>query len=82
MTTIFFILFLILLFFISFFISSAITKKGKIGINLSLVKCPKCGVQFSAVRVPKNMRQLLWGGGTCQNCGCETDKWGNEIKKK
>jgi hypothetical protein len=55
-------------------------KKGKWGINIKQSKCPKCGELFPRVRAPSSIRQAMWGGSTCNSCGCETDKWGNEIK--
>jgi hypothetical protein len=56
-------------------------KKGKFGINLSLPNCPKCDEKVPAFRSPTSTKQALWGGWTCLNCGCEIDKWGNEISK-
>lgn len=54
-------------------------KKGRWGINLRPVRCPECGEPASAVRRPKNRRQALWGGNTCEQCGIEYDKWGRAI---
>ena len=31
------------------------------------------------VRVPKNWRQVAWGGATCAKWGLEYDKWGREV---
>jgi predicted RNA-binding Zn-ribbon protein involved in translation (DUF1610 family) len=59
---------------------------GKWGINLlqvlnvKPVHCPKCGEPAPIVRNPKNRRQALWGGGTCEKCGTEYDKWGKAIE--
>jgi hypothetical protein len=50
--------------------------KNQWGINLEPVNCPACGSPMPQVRQPKSLRQALWGGGTCGNCGCEMDKWG------
>lgn len=55
-------------------------RSGKMGVNLKEIKCPKCGAIFPKIRKPQNISQALWGGWTCQNCGCETDKYGNEKK--
>lgn len=44
--------------------------------------CPKCGKEQPRVRRPKNLRQALWGGYTCESCGTEMDKFGKEIIKK
>jgi len=56
-------------------------KKGKMGLNLSSVSCPRCGEKMPSVRIPKNLKQALWGGGTCEACGCEMDKWGKEPER-
>jgi len=55
-----------------------VTKNGW-GINLDPVNCPACGCPMPQVRQPKTLRQKLWGGGTCEKCGCEMDKWGRMI---
>lgn len=44
--------------------------------------CSKCHAEMPVVRMPKNMRQALWGGWTCSNCGCELDRKGREISGK
>jgi hypothetical protein len=54
-------------------------RKGKWGINLSKVFCPKCAEPMPMIRKPKNERQALWGGWTCRKCGCEMDKYGVEL---
>jgi hypothetical protein len=64
---------------LTFIVISTMKRKGKMGINTSKVFCPKCGNPMPAVRRPKNLRQALWGGGSCSECGCEMDKWGKEI---
>ena len=43
--------------------------------------CPRCGVALPAMRAPKNLRQMLWGGWTCTGCGIELDKWGQPVPK-
>jgi hypothetical protein len=49
---------------------------SKWGVNMSgAYSCPKCGTKLPEVRNPRNMRQVLWGGWTCANCGVELDKW-------
>jgi hypothetical protein len=42
--------------------------------------CPECGALFPKFRMPQTSRQLLWGGGTCEQCGCEVDRKGKKIK--
>jgi hypothetical protein len=56
------------------------SQRTKMGINLNPPSaCPKCGAGLPTVRVPKNLRQALWGGWTCVNCNTELDKWGRVI---
>ncbi|MBI1307227.1 MAG: hypothetical protein GC181_11545 [Bacteroidetes bacterium] len=57
-------------------------QNSKWGLNLKVVMCPKCGKEQPRVRRPKNLRQALWGGYTCESCGTEMDKFGKEIIKK
>lgn len=52
-----------------------ITKNGW-GINLEAVNCPACGSPMPRRRQAKTLNQKLWGGWTCEKCGCEMDKWG------
>jgi hypothetical protein len=43
-------------------------------------KCPDCGGSLlSLFRIPTNTRQALWGGWTCQECGCEVDRRGRKV---
>ena len=60
-------------------IASSLSREGKMGINLEAVHCPRCEKPMSGVRVPKNLRQTMWGGWTCPDCGCEMDKWGKPV---
>ena len=66
---------------IAFFIVAArkkmVIRAGrKMGMNFTPdLKCPNCSARVPAVRRPKNLRQALWGGFTCSNCGKEYDKW-------
>jgi hypothetical protein len=55
--------------------------KNRWGINLDPITCPNCGNVTSALgaRKPKNLRQTLWGGATCEVCGTEYDKWGRTL---
>ena len=43
-------------------------------------KCPGCGEQMPRFRKPANRRQMLWGGWTCSQCGCEVDRRGNKVE--
>lgn len=53
--------------------------KNRWGVNLEAINCPACGSPIPKVRRPESLKQALWGGGTCRNCGCEMDKWGRPI---
>lgn len=75
-------MFCLLLYLLIMIIISTNKREGKWGINTKAVVCPKCGNTFPQIRKPENIRQFLWGGGTCQSCSCEVDKWGKEIYKK
>jgi hypothetical protein len=54
-------------------------RNNRWGINLEPANCPRCKQSVPQVRKPVSLSQALWGGGTCQRCGCEIDKWGREI---
>ncbi len=56
-----------------------VRRKGRWGINLKSVNCPRCGESVPQIRTPTSIRQTAWGGWTCVRCGCEIDKWGAEI---
>ncbi len=61
----------------------SIRGRGRWGVNfkgLAGAGCPECGESMPPVRVPKNMNQMLWGGWTCSECGCEVDKWGKKVE--
>ena len=60
-------------------IRDTVRKKGRWGINTNQVYCPRCGEWAPAVRAPRNLRQMLWGGWTCERCGQEFDKWGEPV---
>jgi len=48
-------------------------------VNLKKTQCPDCGLEQPKVRKPKNLRQAMWGGNTCLECGCEMDRFGKKI---
>jgi hypothetical protein len=55
-------------------------RSGKWGVNSNLFNfCPRCQEPLPRERTATSWRQMLWGGWTCQSCGCEIDKWGREI---
>jgi DNA-directed RNA polymerase subunit RPC12/RpoP len=55
---------------------------NKWDINLDKVLCPECGSRQPALRIPKNVKQLMWGGWVCEKCSCKMDKHGNKITEK
>lgn len=58
-------------------------KRNRYGINVKLMAdCPNCGTKLPAVRIPKTLKQALWGGWTCPTCGTESDKWGGRDHYK
>jgi len=48
------------------------------GINLKTVNCPKCKTEQPKIRKPKGWKEILFGGNTCEKCGCRMDKYGKE----
>ena len=42
--------------------------------------CWECGIRLPKLRAPTSLRQALWGGFTCQNCGTELDASGQKIR--
>jgi hypothetical protein len=53
--------------------------KNRWGINLDSRSCPRCKALIPQVRKPQSLKQVLWGGSTCEQCGTESDKWGREV---
>jgi hypothetical protein len=54
-------------------------RNNRWGINLESNYCPRCKQPMPRVSRPASLNEALWGGGTCQRCGCKLDKWGREI---
>lgn len=52
----------------------------KFGVNFKTVHCPECGTEQPRVRKPQDREEFLWGGSTCQKCGCKMDKYGEKRK--
>jgi hypothetical protein len=56
--------------------------KARWGINTATqIECPGCHTIHGQIRIPRNLRQMLWGGFTCAQCGFEVDKWNRPISK-
>lgn len=55
-----------------------INRKGELGLNLRSVICPRCQTKTKLYRTYSTIKST-WNGGACLNCGCELDKWGNEV---
>ncbi len=52
------------------------SRRLKFTDTLADVCCPNCGYQLPKVRTPESLKQALWGGWTCKQCGAEVNKWG------
>ena len=50
------------------------------GSSLSSPKCPTCGTLQPPIRRPTSLRQLLFGGWSCSECGTEIDRRGCAIE--
>jgi hypothetical protein len=53
--------------------------RNRWGANTGDVFCPHCKAPLPRFRVPRSLRQELWGGWMCPTCGAEVDKWGREL---
>ena len=60
-------------------VRDTVRRRGRWGVNARPVHCPNCGEPAPAIREPRNRRQHLWGGATCEECGIEYDKWGRPV---
>lgn len=51
----------------------------RMNIKLRSQPCPRCG-QVLGEKKPgaRNMTQVIWGGWTCPECGCDVDRHGKE----
>ena len=49
-------------------------------MTFDIAHCKNCGQEQKYIRIPKNWRQLLWGGYTCPKCNAELDTEGNVLK--
>jgi len=65
-------------------IRSTLTRRGGWGLNFDKATyvCPTCKEQLPVIRKPSSIKQLLWGGWTCKNCGAEVSKWGELINEE
>jgi hypothetical protein len=48
------------------------------GIGVFGASCPRCAAPLPTVRKATSMREALWGGWTCEKCGCKIDRQGLE----
>ena len=53
-------------------------RKGRWGINPNPA-CQQCDTPAPLFRLPNSLKQTLWGGWTCAECGYELDKWGEPL---
>jgi hypothetical protein len=68
----------VLLFVFAVVIVHGTMVKNNWGLNFKPVSCPRCRAPLRSLRIPRTLRQMLWGGATCPKCGCEVDKWGRD----
>jgi hypothetical protein len=52
--------------------------RGKWGIGQLRGTCPRCSAPMPPIRKPASLGEAMWGGWTCQKCGCKVDKYGRE----
>lgn len=50
------------------------------GVNFKRMHCPNCNHQLPIIRKPTNSKEALFGGWTCNHCGTQMDKFGNQLK--
>ena len=48
------------------------------GIGLFGASCPKCAAPLPTLRKATSIREALWGGWTCEHCGCKVNRRGRE----
>ena len=53
--------------------------RNKWGVNFKPARCPHCDTPTLRVRIPRSLREFMWGGWTCGACGTRVDKWGREL---
>jgi hypothetical protein len=63
-------------------VRDTIRRRGRWGMNFQPAKCAQCGEPCPFVRKPASLRQALWGGWTCKQCGFELDKWGRPVAEQ
>ncbi|HJQ55615.1 MAG TPA: hypothetical protein VJ890_01830 [Vineibacter sp.] len=52
----------------------------KMGVSVAQpVHCGRCQTELPALRTPKNLKQGLFGGYDCPNCGAQLDARGREL---
>jgi hypothetical protein len=54
-------------------------RSGRWNVFARRVSCPRCGLLMPVPRKPTSRRQMLYGGWTCEGCGCEMDANGVEL---
>jgi len=67
---------------IALIVNGSIYKTSR-GINFGWSgECPGCYNHRNMIRIPRNFRQFLWGGDTCNRCGLEVDKWNRPLHRR
>lgn len=44
------------------------------------LQCPQCHFQPAVIRMPRSLREFMWGGWTCAICGARVDKRGQVAR--
>ena len=66
--------------FVAMMIVFALAAKVQAEVN-ARGGCPECSSPVPRYRTPTSLRQALWGGWTCENCGTEMDRHGMELSR-
>jgi hypothetical protein len=56
-------------------------RRGRLGINLRSVHCPRCITPMSVRRQTLFGSHLLVRGWMCPHCGTKMDKWGRNMSE-
>jgi hypothetical protein len=61
---------------VSFFLVRRTTQYR--GLGLFGAVCPRCASPLPPIRKATSLSETLWGGWTCEKCGCKVDRYGKE----
>jgi len=66
--------------FVAMMIVFALAAKVQADVN-ARGGCPHCQTPVPRYRTPTSLRQAVWGGWTCENCGTEMDRHGMQLAR-